>query len=155
AHLEVQYLANRDSQLQFAVLSDFTDAANEHLDDDASIIRNALQGISDLNQRHAANGDVFHLLHRARQWNGAEGVGMGWDRTRGKLAQFNHLAQTGDATGFAVPSESVHALRGVRYVITLDADPVLPPGSARALVGTMAHPLNKPLYDAGNQRVIR
>ena len=69
AHLEVQYLANRDAQLQFAVLSDFTDAAAEHLDEDKQIIAQALQGIQELNARHATQGDVFHLLHRERKWN--------------------------------------------------------------------------------------
>jgi len=155
AHLEVQYLANRDPQLQFAVLSDFTDAATEQLDDDQQIIAQARQGIQELNARHATHGDVFHLLHRARQWNEAEGVWMGWERKRGKLAQFNQLAQSGDATAFAMTCGNVSALRGVRYVITLDADTVLPPGSARALVGTMAHPLNHPLYDTSKRRVVR
>ncbi|MEP6833330.1 MAG: glucoamylase family protein [Gemmatimonas sp.] len=155
AHLEVQYLANRDPLLQFAVLSDFTDAVSEHLDEDSQVVAQALQGIRELNARHGAHGDVFHLLHRARQWNAAEGVWMGWERKRGKLAQFNHLVQTGSASAFAHISEHVQALEGVRYVITLDADTVLPPGSARALVGTMAHPLNQPLYDQTQRRVIR
>ena len=33
---------------------------------------------------------------------------------------------------------------GVRYVITLDADTRLPRGAVERLVGTMAHPLNRP-----------
>ena len=32
---------------------------------------------------------------------------------------------------------------GIRYVITLDADTQLPHGSARRLIETIAHPLNK------------
>ena len=80
---------------------------------------------------------------------------MGWERKRGKLAQFNHLAQSGDAAAFGITSANVRALQGVRYVITLDADTVLPPGSARALVGTMAHPLNHPFYDPVDRRVTR
>ena len=38
---------------------------------------------------------------------------------------------------------------GVRYVISLDADTRLPRGAALALIGKMAHPLNKPVIDAG------
>ena len=155
AHLEVQYLANRDPQVQFAVLSDFTDSPTEHQDNDQRIVQQALDGIRELNTRHATNGDVFHLLHRARRWNAAESVWMGWERKRGKLAQFNVLAQSGDASAFPMSSDSVQTLKGVRYVITLDADTVLPPGGARALVGTMAHPLNHPYYDSEQQRVVR
>ena len=35
----------------------------------------------------------------------------------------------------------------MRYVITLDADTQLPPGTARQMVATMAHPLNRPVLD--------
>ena len=42
----------------------------------------------------------------------------------------------------------------VRYVITLDADTRLPRDAARRLVGTMAHPLNRPAFDAGAGRVV-
>ena len=42
----------------------------------------------------------------------------------------------------------------VRYVITLDADTRLPRETARRLVGKMAHPLNRPRFDAGTGRVV-
>lgn len=155
AHLEVQYLANRDPQLQFAVLSDFTDSPTEHAEGDEAILAAALKGVEELNARHAATTPVFHLLHRARQWNASENVWMGWERKRGKLAQFNRLALGEGAEAFAHTSPDVRSLEGLKYVITLDSDTVLPPGAARALVGTMAHPLNHPQYDPGNRRVIR
>ena len=43
---------------------------------------------------------------------------------------------------------------GVRYVITLDADTRLPRETARRLVGKMAHPLNRPRFDAATRRVV-
>ena len=42
----------------------------------------------------------------------------------------------------------------VRYVITLDADTMLPRDAARKLVGTMSHPLNRPVYDPERKRVV-
>ena len=36
----------------------------------------------------------------------------------------------------------------IKYVITLDTDTQLPRDAARQLVGTMAHPLNRPEFDA-------
>ena len=38
-------------------------------------------------------------------------------------------------------------LPSIKYVITLDTDTQLPRESARQLVGTMAHPLNRPQFD--------
>ncbi|HEX4995524.1 MAG TPA: glucoamylase family protein, partial [Methylomirabilota bacterium] len=43
---------------------------------------------------------------------------------------------------------------GVRYVITLDADTRLPRGAVNRLVGTMAHPLNRPVFDTRAGRVV-
>src|SRR5436309_4244023 len=42
----------------------------------------------------------------------------------------------------------------VRFVITLDADTQLPRESARRLVGTLAHPLNRPRFDPHKGRVV-
>ena len=46
------------------------------------------------------------------------------------------------------------ALSGVKYVITLDTDTELPRDAARQFVGTMAHPLNRPVYDERKGRVV-
>ncbi|MDI1250793.1 MAG: glucoamylase family protein, partial [Lacunisphaera sp.] len=45
-------------------------------------------------------------------------------------------------------------LPAIRYVITLDTDTQLPRDAARQLVGTMAHPLNRPVFDAGRGVVV-
>ena len=42
----------------------------------------------------------------------------------------------------------------VRYVITLDADTRLPRDTVRRLIGKMAHPLNRPRFDAVAGRVV-
>ena len=42
----------------------------------------------------------------------------------------------------------------MRYVITLDADTRLPRGAAARLVGTMAHPLNRPIFSEEKGRVV-
>ena len=39
-------------------------------------------------------------------------------------------------------------LANVRLVITLDSDTQLPPGTARRMIETLAHPLNRPRFDA-------
>ncbi len=147
--LEVQFLANREAHLHFAVLSDFTDAAQESMASDDAIVAAAIGGIRELNARHISDGaGPFHLLHRPRRWNPTQGVWMGWERKRGKLADFNAMVRGQTAHAFSVMAGDTDALLGVKYVITLDADTVLPPDAAPALVGALAHPLNRPVYDA-------
>ena len=155
-HLEVQYLANPEPHLRFAVLSDFTDAPTETVPDDAAIIAAAVERVEELNRRHGGDGSApFALFHRPRRWNPREGVWMGWERKRGKLAEFNAFLQRGARAGFTTVVGDVEGLRGCRYVITLDADTVLPPNAARLLIGAIAHPLNRAVYDTARGRVTR
>jgi cyclic beta-1,2-glucan synthetase len=155
-NLEVQFLANREAHLHFAVLSDFTDAATETRADDATILAAAVEGVRALNARYApATQDAFYLLHRPRRWNPRQGTWMGWERKRGKLAEFNRFVLGEGEGAFSVTEGNLTPLRTVRYVITLDADTSLPPDAAPLLVGALAHPLNRAVYDARLGRVIR
>ncbi len=72
---------------------------------------------------------------------------MGWERKRGKLAEFNRLLRGATDTSFVVRHGDLSVLPSVRYVITLDSDTQLPMDAARRLVGTLAHPLNRPRFD--------
>jgi hypothetical protein len=94
AGLEVRYLANRDPHLHFALLTDFVDAAEGTLAGDAELVELVRTGIMQLNTRYAhVRTDILHLLHRSRRWNPKEGVWMGHERKRGKLADL----KVGDA----------------------------------------------------------
>jgi cyclic beta-1,2-glucan synthetase len=155
-NLEVQFLANREAHIKFAVLSDFTDSPTEHRDGDDAIVAAALNGVKSLNERYASGGeDAFFLFHRPRLWNAKQRVWMGWERKRGKLAQFNRFLEGVRDDAFSVVTGDADELRGTRYVITLDSDTVLPPESAAALVGAIAHPLNRAWYDPRFGRVTR
>ena len=83
----------------------------------------------------------FFLFHRKRVWNEREQKWMGWERKRGKLRELNQLLR-GSANTTFISSEGrpLEDVKGVRYVITLDADTRMPRGAASRLVGTMAHP---------------
>ena len=149
--LEVRYLANRDANLHFALLTDFTDAPAETLPGDEELVRLAREGIEQLNAKYAlVRGDIFHLFHRARRWNEQEGVWMGYERKRGKLADLNAMLR-GAKDRFAEVVGRTASLQTVRYVITLDTDTQLPRDAARSMVGTIAHPLNRPVL-AGDCR---
>ncbi|HTI64530.1 MAG TPA: glucoamylase family protein [Gemmatimonadaceae bacterium] len=155
-HIEVQFLANRDREIRFALLSDFLDSTTEHTGEDAAIIDAAVAGIRVLNDAYREQSDApFYLLHRARRWNAADEIWMGWERKRGKLVEFNAYIRGAADRAFAIAEGDLPWLRSVRYVITLDADTVLPRSAAAALIGTIAHPLNRALYDPARGRVVR
>ena len=81
---------------------------------------------------------------------------MGYERKRGKLGDLNALLRGGAPDAFSLIVGDTAVLSGVKYVITLDTDTQLPRDAARQLVGTMAHPLNRPRFDeAGGARRAR
>jgi cyclic beta-1,2-glucan synthetase len=156
--LEVHYLANPDGDLRFALLSDWLDAPCETLPGDDDLLAVAMDGIARLNKKYGpvpGDGERFFLFHRKRVWNQCEGKWMGWERKRGKLHELNQLLRGSTSTTFvSIGGRPPVNLAGVRYVITLDADTRLPRGAAARLVGTMAHPLNRPRFSARVGRVV-
>jgi cyclic beta-1,2-glucan synthetase len=155
--LEVHYLASLDGDIRFALLSDWTDAATEHAPDDDKLLEAAIEGIAQLNRRHEPppDGDRFLLLHRRRKWDESQRMWIGWERKRGKLHELNRLLRSARDTTFVTADGRAPVVPdGVRYVITLDGDTLLPRGAAKRLVGKMAHPLNRPVFDSPSRRVI-
>ncbi|HET7061544.1 MAG TPA: glucoamylase family protein, partial [Nitrosospira sp.] len=157
--LEVRFLANQDDNLLFGLLTDFADAERETLPEDAPLLDFAGECIEELNARYAKGGDglpgekrsapackesPFFLFHRPRRWNPSEGLWMGYERKRGKLADLNALLRGAGDDAFSAIIGEKSLLAGIKYVITLDTDTQLPRNSAREFVGTMAHPLNQP-----------
>ena len=147
--LEIHYLANRDKHLHFALLTDYRDAAAENMPGDPALLQQVRAGVERLNAKYAAGAqDLFFLFHRPRRWNAAEGLWMGYERKRGKLAEFNELLRGGANACFSEIVGATAILPMIKYVITLDTDTQLPRDAARRLVGSMSHPLNRPVFDA-------
>jgi cyclic beta-1,2-glucan synthetase len=151
--LEIRFLANRDANLHFALLTDPPDSSYEF--DDKDPLANLCSALIDqLNQKYgpANRGSFFHF-HRHRVYNPSEGLWMGWERKRGKLLDFNRfLLRQSDQ--FPVKTGNLSLLCNVRYVITLDLDTQLPADAGRRLVGTIAHPLNRAVIDPTSNTVV-
>ena len=156
--LEVHHLSNPDANLRFALLSDWKDSDAERSIDDDKLLDVAVAGIARLNDRYGPTleNPFFFLLHRRRIWNDGEGKWMGWERKRGKLHELNRLLRGDtDTTFIALEVVCLRLPAGIRYVITLDADTRLPIGTARRLVGKIAHPLNRPRFDPHRGLVVQ
>ena len=153
--LEVRFLANRDEHLHFCLLTDLVDAGVETLPEDEPLLQAAGRKLRELNEKYpGAAGDSFFLFHRPRLWNPKERLWMGEERKRGKLADLNALLRGKGDSRFSLIAGDPSVLREVKYVITLDTDTGLARDTARQFVGTMAHPLNRPVYDPRAGRVV-
>ncbi|WP_306461346.1 glucoamylase family protein, partial [Burkholderia multivorans] len=156
--LEIHHLASPNGALYFALLSDWMDASTPHADSDDGLLASATEGIDRLNRLYPAapgEGERFLLLHRKRVWNDGERCWMGWERKRGKLHELNRLLRgASDTTFIAAAGRTPHVPPDVRYVITLDADTRLLRDTVRRLVGKMAHPLNRPVFDSASRRIV-
>ena len=73
---------------------------------------------------------------------------MDWlGKKRGTLLEFNDLLLGSKETSFYHSSTASSTFKDIKYVITLDSDTILPMGTAKKMIGIMAHPLNRPLID--------
>ncbi|HBH12851.1 MAG TPA: hypothetical protein DDX29_07035, partial [Clostridiales bacterium] len=154
--LELHYLANKQRNIGFVLLTDFSDAPEETMPEDETLLEETIQGINSLNNRYLGDHGhrPFYLFHRRRQWNEKENSWIGWERKRGKLADFNRYLLEGYKDSFDTIIGDTKFLDDVAFVITIDADTVLPRDSAKDLIATLAHPLNRAEFDEGTGELI-
>jgi cyclic beta-1,2-glucan synthetase len=153
--LERHFLGNQDPHLHFALLADFADAPSRHMPGDDALVQYARSGIRRLNDKYGDDsGGPFCLFFRERRWNRSENAWMGWERKRGKLRDFNHLLRGEAHSDYVAKDCNMEYLHETKYVITLDADTSLPRGTARQLIGALAHPLNQAEFDPQSHRVV-
>lgn len=146
--IELHYIANADPNLFFALLTDYADAPEKVMPNDSLLISQAQAEIERLNEKYGGQGrHPFYLFHRERTWNSGEESWMGWERKRGKLEEFNRLLRGSTVTTYTVQIGDPDILSSIQFVITLDADTLLPRESAHRLIGALAHVLNRVEFD--------
>jgi cyclic beta-1,2-glucan synthetase len=156
--IEVKYLANQDPNLYFGLLTDLKDAPQEIMPGDNLLLKKAKEGIDALNKKYQCNS--FFLFHRSRRWSPQEQVWMGHERKRGiqeelkLLEELNALLLGKPDSSFISVTGETSILQRIKYVIALDADILMPHGSAKLLVGALAHPLNRPRYSNEKQCIV-
>ena len=150
--LEVYYLANKEQNLYFTLLGDCTASKNEHEPFDQEIIDEGIKQSKILNAKYAKNEpEKFFFLYRNRVWSRGEQCFLGWERKRGMLCQLNDFLITGENH---FRTNTIKQKLNIKYIITLDADTNLSLGTAKELIGAMAHILNTPILDKNKNIVI-
>lgn len=153
--LEIRYLGNRDPNLFFALLTDYYDATEPTLASDEALLSHVREAIQNLNDTYRDDRPcIFYLFHRPRVWNPHEEVWMGYERKRGKLEEFNARLRGGSLTAFSDIVGDASVFESIKYVITLDTDTQLPRDTANKLIGNIAHPLNRPVYNPNKGRIV-
>jgi cyclic beta-1,2-glucan synthetase len=146
--IENHFIGNADPSIHFALLTDFADAPQKEMPGEQQLIEKTKAEITRLNNRYGSETyRPFLLLHRERGWNPAENCWMAWERKRGKLEELNRLLLKQTPGSFTVQFGDLSIFPSIRYIVTADADSILPRDSVRRLIGTLSHPLNQPEFD--------
>ncbi len=160
--LHLHWLANPERNAQFALLTDWSDANDPDRDDDIPLLENAKAQIATLNAMVDAkvghtrgSPPRFLIIHRPRLWSNTQRRWIGWERKRGKLEMLIRLiAGESNDNDFVRGASGSDLAPDIKYVVTLDSDTGLPPGTLRELVSIAAHPLNTPEVDKELGRVV-
>ena len=145
ARLEEARLLSREcgENLVFGILADLPESPERTMPADDGALEAATAAISGLNEKY---GGGFYLFCRRRSFDAASGRWAGRERKRGALLALARLL-LGEKSDLCVMAGDGARLKGTRYILTLDADTHLLPGTARELIGAMLHPLNAPVMD--------
>lgn len=143
-NMEDFYLLNREKNISFAILADYKDSADNAPCEDLRLY--ALGAVERLNLKYNSEEKRFFFLLRESTFCESEGRWMGAERKRGALCELVRFLKTGEDKAF-IECDRELARRGIKYVITLDADTKLQYGSAARMTEAMAHPVNAPIVN--------
>ena len=140
--LEELRLSSRSEgrNLQFGLLADLPGAPAETMPGDEKLLADAEAAVNRLNGKY---GGGFYLFTRERSFDGE--AYSGHERKRGALLELAKLV-CGEHSRLRVTGD-LQALKGTRYIISLDSDTRIYPGSLGELIGAALHPLCTPVID--------
>lgn len=154
--LESYYLANKSDNLYFTLLGDCSASNQQEENFDKEIMEYGKARADKLNHKYGK--DIFYFVYRKRLYNESEQQYLGYERKRGALIHFNRLLlgkmSKEDQEKYYVGHTLGNFDKKIKYIITLDQDTQLISGSVSGLVGAMAHPLNKPVYNSEHTKII-
>lgn len=142
-HLEQLWRANGRGCVKICVLADLKGAQSPVMPQDQSDLAASRREIEQLNRRH---GGGFVLFVRERTYSRTQGEYTGAERKRGAIESLARYVN-GEEICFKEVFGDTKELRGMKYILALDADTVLPLDAASQLVAAALHPLNKAVID--------
>ena len=135
AALERQYCAFREAERMILLC----DLPPTNTKDNAVFMPWLNHGVQTVQRYNAKGNGRYTFAVRPQRWVKGEGKCMGWDRKRGALRALNRalLGRRNELWCYGEPLP-----HDIQFVLTIDADTMLPAGEAQRLVCTLAHPAN-------------
>lgn len=156
-NLETYYLSNPSPHIYYTLLGDASSEKTKKIPMDQKVIETGLKKVAELNAKYGEK--VFYFVYRNRFYNESEGCYLGLERKRGALEQFNQLLlgklSADEKTSFFQCQTFESFNKRIKYVITLDSDTRLLLNTALKLIGTMAHPMNRPVLSEDGRKVVK
>jgi len=151
SHLEKLYLKSRsrkkeDEGLYFGLLCDFPESDTPVCDKDKELVDISQKWVELLNSRY---GEHFAFFTRGRVLNKASGRYSGWERKRGALLELSRHVLGRRSSIKRIGAD----IPRIKYIVTLDSDTDMGIGDLSKMVGTLEHPLNRPVL--GERRGVR
>ena len=145
AHMKEYRYANRDCgrELLFGLLCDLPDSDRAENPGEAELLDRTRQLVEELN---LSMGGGFFLFTRPRSFDPLNGSYRGFERKRGALLALCKLLR-GQESELQCTAGDDSRLADTAYILALDSDTRLTPGTARAMIGAMLHPLNHCILD--------
>ena len=154
SHLEKLYIKSRshkkeDTGLYFGLLCDFPESDVPVTDKDRELIDISQKWVKSLNEKY---GEHFAFFTRGRVLDKTSGKYVAWERKRGALIELSRYVLKKRSSIKGIGAE----IPPIKYIVTLDSDTDMGMGDLSRMVGTMEHPLNRPvLSHDGVKRVIK
>lgn len=133
SQIEAAAWANPQKGIYFTMLGDLCESDSKTRPEDAELTEYARIAVKKLeeNMGGTEEGGKFHLMVRERVFYKEDQKWMGAERKRGALIELNRAIMEG-------------SLPHVNYVLTVDADTIIPINTAIKMAQIMHHPLNRP-----------
>ncbi len=143
SHLERLWLKSRsrkgnDTGLYFGILADFPESDIKNPKTDNEIVDTSQKWVMSLNEKY---GEHFAFFTRDRVLDKRSGKYGAHERKRGALLELTKFVLGRESR---VKSFGANMPR-IKYVVTLDSDTDVAMDDIRRFVGTMEHPLNRPV----------
>ena len=135
--------SNAQGNIRVCMLLDMKGADTPECPEDRAAVAAVRRMTAALNAQH---GNAFYLAIRPRVFSPTQGNYTGRERKRGAVAALVRAIH-GEREGFLVLDGDMDFFGGVRYLLTLDSDTVLPMDTAIELVSVAVHPLNEAVVD--------
>ena len=137
------FRSNAQGNIRVCMLLDMKGANTPERPEDRAAIAALRRVTAELNAQH---GNAFYLAIRPRVFSPTQGNYTGRERKRGAIAELVRAIH-GECEGFLVLDGDMDFFGGVRYLLALDSDTVLPMDTAIELVSVAVHPLNEAVVD--------